>query len=89
MKMTGKSLVSLLLAVLMCVSLLCFAACADQPDDTEDPGTQTDPEGTEGDVEKEPEDPRIPLDYLPTDKNYGGAQVHFLEWSANGHDQPG
>ena len=31
MKMTGKSLVSLLLAVLMCVSLLCFAACADQP----------------------------------------------------------
>ena len=89
MKMTGKSLVSLLLAVLMCVSLLCFAACADQPDDTEDPGTQIDPEGTEGDVEKEPEDPRIPLDYLPTDKNYGGSMIHFLEWSANGHDQPG
>lgn len=89
MKLTGKGLLSLLLAALMCLSMLCFAACADQSDDTDEPGTQTDPEGTEGETEKEPEDPRIPLDYLPTDKTYGGATVHFLEWSANGHDQPG
>ena len=87
MKYTTRIL-AMLLALIMALSTLALVACADQTDDPEDPeqeGTQEGDDPTEDPVE---EDPRIPLDYLPTTR-YDGTQINVLEWSANGHDTPG
>ena len=81
--MKQKRIIAMLLALLMIVSAFSLVACADDGEAEE--GDQSDASGTdtpEQDDEKE-EEPRIPLDYLPSE-TYGGTEIHVLEWSANG-----
>ena len=88
MKQMTRAL-ALFLALLMTVSALALASCADdteQPDDPQQDGTQDGDDTTED--PKEDEEPRIPLDYLPTTR-YDGTEIHILEWSANGQEEVG
>ncbi len=88
MKKTWIRLAALLLALLMAMSMSALVACADgeQEEGPDQGGTQ--PDGPQTDDPETNEDPRIPLDYLPT-TTYGGATVNVLEWSANGQEDVG
>jgi ABC-type glycerol-3-phosphate transport system substrate-binding protein len=79
-KTTFTRTLALLLALLMAFAAFAMVSCADDttPEEGDDqPGTTT------PDDEKVPEDeeePRIPLDYLPTTR-YDGTEIHILEWN--------
>ena len=74
--------ISALMALLLAFGAMAMVSCANDTEPDEQPDEQTPDEGNTPTPE-EPKDDRLPLDYLPTD-TYGGAQVHVLEWSANG-----
>lgn len=81
--MKQKRLLAALLALLMMLSALSLVACADDADPAKDPSSDVTDDTTPDDEPKPEEDPRIPLDYLPSD-TYDGTEIHVLEWSANG-----
>ena len=81
MRTNMTRLVALLLALLMLAGTLALVSCGDateQPPEDETPEQQPPDDGA---IE---EDPRIPLDYLPTD-TYGGEQINILEWTVDDH----
>ncbi len=89
MKRRTKKLISLLLALLMLLGMMSTLACADETDPgaeqtPNDPTQTTDPSTTDDPAQEEP---RLPLE-LPTN-TYGGAEVHFLSYSAEGQVTPG
>ena len=79
MKNNLRRVLALLLALMMVVSAFAMTACADEtPDNNGD-----DPAGTPDDGdEKEPEEERLPIDYLP-EKKYDGVTINILEWTVN------
>lgn len=82
MKKQAKTRILLiLLSALLVLSVLGLSSCAD-PKKPEQPATQ--PTGTEG----EDDDPDRLYPDLP-DVEYDGAEIHVLEWSANGQEQVG
>ncbi len=88
MKKTWLRALAAMLALLMVLGTLTLVSCAN--DTGNDPEDETPGENspTDGEEPQEPENERLPLDYLPT-ATYGGAQIHVLEWSANGQTDVG
>jgi hypothetical protein len=80
MKQLKKRLPALILAILMALSALFATACADEPQPQE-PTTDDQAADEQPEVE-EPKQEKLPLD-LP-EANYGGSEVHFVEWTASG-----
>ncbi|MBQ7338527.1 MAG: extracellular solute-binding protein [Clostridia bacterium] len=77
-------IMAMLLALMMVFGTLALTSCADDSEDTDgdkQPGTEN--SGDEGNDPVEDEEPRIPLDYLPT-TTYGGETVNILEWTVAG-----
>ena len=90
MKKTMLRIVAMLLALLMALGTLSLVSCADDTEEEKTPDEQT-PEGdtpTDEEIPKEPQEERLSISYLPT-TTYGGAQIHVLEWSANGQTDVG
>jgi hypothetical protein len=81
MKQTLLRSFSLFLALLMAISMLSMVACANEQTEDDHPEQGNTPVEDDETPEVE-EEPRLPLD-LP-DETYGGAEIHFLSWSANG-----
>ena len=87
-----KKLISLLLVLSMLVSTVLLIACSD---DTDGPSTGDNPSGdtpgttpgTTPDDENEPTEARIPLN-VP-DRDYGGAEVHILQWTVGNETETG
>ena len=81
-----KRLLALLLVGVMLIGTFAMTSCADDTDDTPDDST-TDVTDEEEEEEEEKEEERLPI-ILP-DKKYGSngepTEIHFIEWSANGH----
>ena len=79
---TMKRWLCLLLAMLMIVGMTAMVSCADEQQKDPD-GSENDPTGDETPNEPtEPEIERLPLD-LP-EGSYGGKEIHFLSYSAEG-----
>ena len=72
------------------LAVLVLTSCADAPTEENNPaepgeqGSEGTTEETPSEPDKEKEEVRLPLDYLPTEK-YKGVTVNFLEWSVGGH----
>jgi hypothetical protein len=79
---TIKRWLCLLLAMLMIVGMTAMVSCADEQQKAPD-GSENEPTGDETpDEPTEPEVERLPLD-LP-EGSYGGKEIHFLSYSAEG-----
>lgn len=84
MKKTWKRALAAILALVMVFGTLALASCADDvepdnPDEKDNPQENPDDKTPDDDPKVE----KLPLDYLPT-TTYDGAEVHVLEWTANG-----
>ena len=77
---------ALLLALLMAISTITLVACADDPAEEKQPEQENTPTENEQPSD-DPEDPRLPLE-LPT-ATYGGKEIHFLSYSAEGETAVG
>ena len=76
---TMTRILAMLLALMMVLTAFAMVSCADES--TSDEGEEQ--EGTTTPEDQEPveeEEPRIPLDYLPTTR-YDGTEIHVLEWN--------
>ena len=78
---TVKQWLCLLLAALMIVGMTAMVSCADEQEQPEDQ-EQTPTDEQTPDEPTEPEIERLPLD-LP-EGSYGGKEIHFLSYSAEG-----
>ena len=88
MKQHWKHLISLLLAMCMIIGAMSLLACADEEEPNKENPPKQDTDQTETPQTPEEEEVvRLPLD-LPT-TTYGGAEVHFLSYSAEGQVIPG
>ncbi len=83
MKARFTRIMAMLMAMLMVLGALAMTACADSSEDENPSGDDKTPGTTDQQDPTEPEEERIPLDYLPN-QTYGGEQIHILEWSVAG-----
>ena len=84
---TMRQWLCLLLALLMIAGMAAMASCADSTED--DPAEETNDPTIDDTVDEptEPKEERLPLN-LP-DATYGGKEIHFMSWSANGQTEVG